>query len=260
MENGHGWPFVGVRLSQNLVRWPQFCCFCHRKTDTGYDLCRYCRPHLPAITQISGPNGPSSVCLSCGFQWPDSTERQVCAACANNQTHFRRLVCPFRYHFPIDGMIGRLKYGGKLSMGRLLGCLLADEVRKAMVCRHYPDVLMPVPLNATRFRSRGFNHAAEIAHWCGKSLNIDVLQSAAGRRLDTGSLAGLSRAERSLQIRGAFWADPALSGLSVAIIDDVLTTGATSGELATELLDFGVHSVQLWVVARTAVSARSGTS
>ncbi len=157
-------------------------------------------------------------------------------------------------------MIGRLKYRQQLPFGRLLGSLLAEEVARVTTDNQYPDVLLPVPLSISRYRSRGFNQAGEIAHWCGKVLGIDVFPTAVGRQLDTVSLAGLDRSERSQQIRGAFWADPSLKGLSVAMVDDVLTTGATSGELATELIDYGVRDVQLWVVARTPATGKSGTS
>jgi len=164
-----------------------------------------------------------------------------------------RIVCPYRYDFPIDGLIHQLKYQEKLSLGRLLGALIAAEVEKRLKIDQYPDCLIPVPLNATRFRSRGFNHAAEIAAGCAQTLNIESKPDLVDRRFDTASLVGLSRAERGLRIRGAFWCDESLKGRSVAIVDDVLTTGATAGELATELLDNGVAQVQLWVVARTPV-------
>lgn len=260
MEKRHGCPRKLYWLSQFFAQRPRFCCFCHRKTDTGYDLCRYCHSFLPAIVQHSGPKSASSVCLGCGFLWPDALIRSNCINCVNYQSRLQRIICPFRYDFPIDGMIGRLKYQMHLPTGRILGNLLAEHVSRTLELEKYPDVLLPVPVNAARYRSRGFNQAAEIARWCGRSIGVRCLPAATGRRIDTGSLVGLSRAERGLRIRGAFWASEELQGLSVAIVDDVLTTGATAGELATELLDQGVGKVQLWTVARTPVSAISGSS
>ena len=144
-----------------------------------------------------------------------------------------------------------MKYQEKLSAGRLLGSLLAAEIKNRINIDQYPDCLLPVPLSPARYRARGFNHAAEIAHWCGRDLGIEFLPDGSLRRFDTESLVGLSRAERGLRIRGAFGCQESLSGRRVAIVDDVLTTGATAGELTTELLDNGVQEVQLWVLART---------
>ena len=260
MENGHGWPQIHARLGQFLACLPQFCCFCHRKTDTGYDLCRYCRIHLPAIVDKTGQKSASSVCLRCGFILPDSTYRQHCANCVNYQTRIEQVVCPFRYDFPIDGLIGRLKYRAHLATGRLLGNLLAEEIIGTLDSHDFPDCLVPVPLNNSRYRARGFNHAAEMAYWCGKAIGVESKPDSVGRRLDTGSLVGLTRAERGMRIRGAFWAHERLIGRRVAIVDDVLTTGATAGELATELIDQGVSSVQLWVIARTPMVGKLGSS
>jgi len=260
MEYGHGWPGIGMLWRQFLARLPQFCCFCHRKTDTGYDLCRYCLPHLPPVVAISTQKPPSSMCLRCGIVWNDAIPRATCAQCVNYRTGFDRVICPFRYDFPIDGLVQRLKYQNHLPSGRLLGALIAREVVSQLPAQDLPDVLLPVPMHASRYRQRGFNHAAEIASWCGHALAIPSHPRYIARRFDTGSLAGLSRAERALAIRGAFKVVEDLQGLSVAIVDDVLTTGATAGELATELLDNGVKAVQLWTVARTPAIGTAGAS
>ena len=251
MEIGHRWPHLRQLLSRFSVRLPRFCCFCHQKTNTAYDLCQFCRAHLPSISQCSDQKGPSTLCLRCGFNWCDNEYRQLCAHCVNHQTCIQCIICPYRYDFPIDGLIHRLKYQEKLYAGRLMGSLLAQEVRNRINIDQLPDCLLPVPLGEARYRARGFNHAAEIARWCGRELGIESLPDATLRRFDTESLVGLSRAERGLRIRGAFGCEESLSGRRVAIVDDVLTTGATAGELSTELLDSGVEDVQLWVLART---------
>jgi len=202
----------------------------------------------------------SSVCLQCGFVWSDARRRSECAHCVNYRTAFCRVISPYRYDFPIDGIIQRLKYQKNLPVGRLLGGLLANEVVSRLDRADYPDVLVPVPMPMARYRQRGYNHAAEIARWCGRELGIASWPQSVERRVDTGSLVGLSRAERALHIRGSFRATQDLLGLTVAIVDDVLTTGATAGELATELLDSGVKEVQLWVVARTPAIGTAGVS
>ena len=274
MNYGHGRPQLRTVWRRVLARLPQFCCFCHRKTDTGYDLCGFCHSHLHAIVAESTLKASSSVCLRCGFVWSDTVWRAECAYCVNYRTGFDRIICPYRYDFPIDGIIQRLKYQKHFPTGRLLGSLLAREVVNQLDSQDYPDVLLPVPLHAVRYRERGFNHAAEIGYWCGRAVGIDSWPDRIERRVNTSSLAGLTRAERALQIRGAFGVvEPhakrltghakrltSLQGLTVAIVDDVLTTGSTAGELATELLDNGVASAQLWVVARTPATGTAGGS
>lgn len=253
MKNGHGRPSLSNLFRQFSACMPRFCCFCHQKTGTDQDLCTFCQSHFPKIAENDTKNG-SALCLRCGFEWPSSLLRQECAHCAKYQTVIESIISPFRYGFPIDHLIGRLKYQQHLPSGQLLGTLLAQQVAVDARADLWPDCLLPVPLSLERYRDRGFNHAEEIARACGAQLGIPVLGNAVGRHFDTASLAGLSRTERSLHIRGAFWVCERLAGLRVAIVDDVLTTGATSGELATELIDSGVNEIQLWVVARTPVT------
>ncbi len=260
MKNGHGTPPVVEHWHRFLARLPQFCCFCHRKTQTGWDICEYCESHLPQISVESGLKSPSTLCLSCGFAWPDTISRQQCSFCVKTLAQIEQIICPYRYDFPIDKLIHRLKYHQHLPTGRLLGSLLANHVQNSLALADYPDCVVPVPLNQTRFRQRGFNQAAEIAQWCAADLGIDALPSAAQRRFDSTSLVGLSRAERGLGIIGVFQASEVLKGARVAIVDDVMTTGATAGEFARELLDTGAVSVQLWVVARTPVTGTEGGS
>jgi len=251
MKNGQGWPGFTVLKQQISALWPSFCCFCHRKTTTGIDLCGFCQSQIPGLTVL---NPRSTVCLRCGQLWYLETELSSCVLCANNRTPFERIVSPFRFDFPVDYLIRRLKYKNHLPTGRLLGQLLAGEVRKQTPSdQKLPDIVLPVPLSLVRYRHRGFNQSDEIARWCARHLRIPVELSACGRHMDTGSLAGLSKAERALNIRGAFWAESSVVNQRIAVVDDVLTTGATAGEFATELLDMGAAAVELWVVARTPI-------
>jgi len=251
MKNGQGWPRVRLLSRQFNAYVPRFCCFCHRKTDTGRDLCKFCDEHLPSLGPLLGPVSGPSLCLRCGMEGAYQESVQSCAFCVNHRSAIGTIAGAYRYDFPIDYLIGRLKYGQHLPTGRLLGSLLARAVCQQIDPDQLPDVLVPVPLSLDRHRDRGFNHATEIAKGCALELGLECAPGVVGRHFDTASLAGLSRSERAMQIRGAFWVDDCLCGKRVAIIDDVLTTGATSGELSTELQDSGIEDMQLWVVART---------
>lgn len=257
MKKGHGWPGLRLQLQQ-FRRWrPLFCCFCNQKTDTGLNICQYCLPHLPGITRKIGDLPRNSLCLRCGSEWLSDEVLQKCAECVNWASPISAIVSGFRYESPIDHLVTRLKYGHHLPAGRLLGELLAREVRQSLPHEQSPDVVVPVPLSQDRLRSRGFNQSAEIGKWSTNWLDLHFDPRLVGRRTETLSLAGLSRAERALQIRGAFWADSSVAGARIAIVDDVLTTGATAGELATELYDAGAEDVQLWTAARTPLGQHS---
>jgi len=151
-----------------------------------------------------------------------------------------------------------MKYHDQQALARVLGGLLAIEVMRGLQSRiELPDIIVPVPMHQSRLTERGFNQAADIARWCARDLKLPSKAGWAQRVMNTGSLAGLSRAERQARIRGAFNVHAAVADQHIAIVDDVLTTGATTGELTRELLDSGAASVQLWVLARTEAPAKA---
>lgn len=240
---------------QYTARYPHYCCFCHQKSDTSYDLCRFCQSQLPTILTDDGSNQGTSVCLYCGIALQQAGNTGKCVQCAKIRSPWSKIICPYRYEFPVDKLIQRLKYHHHLPTGRLLGSLLAHE-KNQIQFENQPDLLVPVPAEHKRYRQRGFNQAGEIAKWCGRASSVQVVSRGVGRHTGSVSLVGLSRAERELAIRGSFFVDERVYGQRVAIVDDVLTTGATAGELATELLDTGAADVQLWVVARTLAGDR----
>jgi len=220
--------------------WPSACVVCHRAGAPGIDLCDACLECFPPLVDADG-----AVCARCGEPGPASP----CRPCAARLSPFARLVVPWRFAFPLDGIIRLMKYRERRVYARVLGTALAREARRdpAVVL---PDLLIAVPSRAAR-REAGFDHAAALARWCARELDVPDASAFATRTVDTGSLAGLSRAARQDRIRGAFRVDGRVAGRHVAIVDDVLTTGATAGELARELYDTGAASVELWVLART---------
>ncbi len=237
--------------------WPSVCTICAHSGYKQLDLCPSCQSQLPYLNVDSAPgsiaNRFMTLCLACGQPLPAGYS--CCQYCVNKSSRYAQLVVPFRYAFPVDKMIGRLKYGGKLELGRLLGELLAEEVLRQAVDR--PCALIPMPMHPDRYRKRGYNQSEEIARWCGHRLGLPMQGQWVQRLADTPPLAGLGRGARELEIRGAFIADNAVRDQHVAIIDDVLTTGASSAELARELYDTGAKQVSLWAVARTAMSAHN---
>ena len=231
-----------ARLGGRL--WPAVCVVCRRTGESGLDLCPACRACLPGLVTAEG-----TLCPHCGEASGDPLSEGVCARCAARPSPFARLVVPWRYAFPLDRLIRRMKYHDARVLARVFGTLLAREGYPPEGVP-MPELLLGVPSRAER-RAEGFDHAAALARWCARELGVFDASALAVRIVDTGPFAGLSRAARQDRIRGAFRVDERLAGRHVAIVDDVLTSGATAGELARELYDTGVASVELWVLART---------
>ena len=159
---------------------------------------------------------------------------------------FDEAIARFEYRFPLDRLVQRFKYGGDLAIGRWLAERLAERVRDAA----RPDLLAVPPLAAARLRERGFNQALEIARTVGRRLRVPVDPRAIERRRDTPPQASLDRRARAANLRGAFACGVDVRGRHVAIVDDVLTTGATADAIARVLKAAGAERVSAWAVAR----------
>jgi ComF family protein len=199
--------------------------------------------------QAEGDLGPIDLCAQCCFELPWSSETAIGASS----------LSALAYRDPVDQALKSLKYRGDRCAARLFGGLLAAAVREA----ERPDVLIPVPLHPERLCSRGFNQSSLIATSVGDWLHRPVRLHWVSRTRATPSQTGLHAAERRRNVEDAFIVAPDLeqeldaSGVRrVALIDDVVTTGATLDAVRNALLGAGVTDVQRWAVAR-AMPAKS---
>jgi ComF family protein len=147
----------------------------------------------------------------------------------------------------VDHLLKRLKFSGELALGSLLGELLAEQM--ALRTDPLPQQLIPVPLHPARLRERGFNQATELARAIGKHLEIPPAWRLCRRQRNTQPQSLLSNTARRLNLRNAFSVSGTPSA-HVAIVDDVMTTGHTSNELARALKQAGAEKVEVWVIAR----------
>lgn len=177
----------------------------------------------------------------------------VCGACLKAPPAFDRAHAALAYDHPWDGLIARFKFRDALDLaGALAGRLLAALPAPGPGA---PGLVLPVPLAASRLRERGYNQAWELARRVAwrRRLAADALLLV--RRRETPHQTDLPPAARAANVRGAFGVDPRrahlLAGRRVALVDDVMTTGATLDEAARALLRAGAASVEAWVVART---------
>jgi len=195
-------------------------------------LCAACDADLP---RLALPR-----CPRCALESPRG---EVCGRCLSETPHYDATVAVLSYEFPADALVHALKFRGELALAGLLGGMLAQRISS-----HEIDCVIPVPLSAERLRTRGYNHAAEIARHL-RTAKLDLALCVRSR--DTPPQMDLPYDERRRNVRGAFRCTRALAGESVAVVDDVMTTGATLDEIASVLKTAGATRVVNWVVART---------
>jgi ComF family protein len=166
-----------------------------------------------------------------------------------------RCFAPFAYGFPADHLVQLLKYRGQLAVGRVLGSLLARSICDRGLHLDV-DRVVPVPLHVARHADRGFNQSAEIARRAAQDLRCRYDERLIRRVHATRPQVGLRLGERRTNLRGAFRASGNLRGQRVAVVDDVLTTGATAGAVAAALVEAGAASVDVWCIARAIAPER----
>ena len=224
--------------------FPGRCALCGRATQRLIDLCGGCEIKLPR---------PLSPCQRCAS--PEvSAPAQDCGFCLGRDWPFVRCTAPFIYRPPVDRLVAGFKYRAALADGRSLSLLLAERLRQDYRNAPWPELLVPVPLHTGRLRQRGFNQALEIARVLCAEIGVPVDVHSCRRRRDTGRQVGRSVAQRRHALRAAFTLQlsPQTRGCRrVALIDDVLTSGATAMELG-RVWRRAVPGVELhlWCLAR----------
>jgi len=195
------------------------------------------------------------MCLLCDL--PAGPVPNLCADCVRalprGAPGSRHKIVAFDYSAPVSTLIHWMKFEANLAAALSLGVLLAEAVTRARreTGAGLPDAIMPVPLHRSRLRSRGFNQALELARPVSRRFQRPLLTRACVRNRATQPQSGLdSPADRHRNVAGAFSVCRPLPGIRrVAIVDDVLTTGATAGELARTLRAAGVEQVVIWACA-----------
>jgi ComF family protein len=217
---------------------PTACLLCGADGQGPLNLCQGCCASLPWTEQA---------CARCAAALPESLR---CPHCQQHPPSFAKTYAPFWYRPPVSDLILQLKFQGKLSTAATLGLLLSQRLRNRIDI--YPDALLPVPLHRNRLRDRGYNQALEIARIVSEQLRIPLLLSGVERVRVTAPQSALkSHLERQRNVRGAFRLQRSFAKTAyLAIVDDVMTSGATVQALATALKQQGVARVDVWICAR----------
>jgi ComF family protein len=229
---------IGSKLRQLLPAQP--CLLCGGMSRDGL-CCAACNAELPRHTQ---PH-----CPSCALPSPHG---EICGRCLKHPPHFDRTLAAFSYSFPINQLIKALKFHEQLILVNFLADELALHIGLIPAIQQ-PDFILALPLHPLRLRKRGFNQSQLLAQRLAKKCQLRLITEDCQRIRDTAPQSSLPWKERDKNMRHAFSLAPQLDvkGRHIAIVDDVMTTGASVGELAATLKQAGAAQISVWVVART---------
>jgi len=236
MRRSIRWAMLGEAAGK-LAQWifGGTCLLC-RGAAAKEMLCAACDTDLPRLDE--------PLCPRCALPSPQGAE---CGRCLARPPHFDATIAALAYRFPADVLVRALKFRGELALAALFARLLARRIGPGRPA----SCLVPVPVSAERLRARGFNQALEIARHVARATGTRLAPELCERARHTPPQTDLPWEERGSNVRGAFRAPRALDGATIAVLDDVMTTGATLDEVAATLKRAGASYVVNWVAART---------
>ncbi len=220
---------------------PLRCVFCGVRLYPGdHRICRGCLGDLPWV---------QFACEQCAapveFELPAGVH---CAACQARRSLLHMTVAPLRYEFPVDAGLKALKFGRRLHYAPAFAELLVSPFARILPG---VDALLPVPLHWRRQAYRGFNQAMELCMPLSRCLGLEIMTGVSRVRA-TAFQSGLSASERRRNLRSAFVVKTPCRYRHVLVVDDVVTTGETTRQLAAALIEGGAERVSVLAVARAA--------
>ena len=234
-ETGRG----GYKTRMGFADWwlPRVCRLCRREMYRDIDLC------APCESSLAWNRNP---CPRCGLPQPAAVNG-YCPRCSDHPPPFEATVTPLLYEGPVRGWVHAAKSARGLGQAKLLSGLLARGIESSGA--PIPDALIPVPLTTARLFRRGHNQACLLAAPLARRFSIPIRRGGLARADGGKPQRGQSRSARARSVAGAFQATRPAAG-HLAIVDDVMTTGATVVQLASTLLDAGADRVDVWAAAR----------
>ena len=200
---------------------------------------------LPCLNELPHNHRP---CRRCAIPLPP-TRTRLCQRCQSDSPPQDLCLAPWLYRYPVNHMIAGFKYNNARQYGRALSQAWLGETEGLI--QRLPDALIPCPSSPERLRERGFNQSAEIAQALSRTLNIPLRPDLLSRCKGSPAQASLDRAERLKNLTDTFQVKDTPMPDHVALIDDVITTGATMHAMAHSLRQNGARRIDVWALART---------
>ena len=229
----------------NLI-YPAVCQVCREERATADE--GYVGPKCRAKIRYVVP----PFCERCGLPYSgEITGPFECANCLDVKLHFRSARSAVVADTMMLDIVGRYKYQPARWFEPFLAGLLIAEAKPALTAEHW-DFIVPVPLHPIKRREREFNQAERMAERLAQATNIPVNARLVRRVKATTTQTRLSREERAANVSNAFafCGEQELSGERVVLVDDVMTTGATTNACAAALRKGGAGEICVWTVAR----------
>ena len=236
-----------LNLKREVYIWlknNQTCLVCDEATQSIDCVCNACETELPWLMDA---------CEVCALPLP--MDGLICGQCHTQPPAFKQVIAPWTFSFPVDTLISRFKHQARWPLGHMLGRLLGVYLQHRFDTTELtrPDCLLPVPMARKRLRERGFNQALMLARWLNHALDIPFNEHALLRPHETVAQQDLDAKTRKRNLLNAFALAPGIqvAGQHLALVDDVLTTGATAHSLARLLINAGARQVDVYCLART---------
>ena len=239
---------IGTLVDKRLINerlskaQDSICYLCSGVVGSNALICSSCKSSLPVL---------KNTCPVCALP---TTTGSLCANCIQDKKPLiYRTVCPYQYAYPVNKLIHDLKFHSRLEIVDIFARSLADKINTDKI--NLPGCLIPAPLHGSRVRQRGYNQSSLIAHNLSEKLDLPVINNALFRSRKTVTQSGLTARLRKRNVKDAFAINrEVLSAFDhVAIVDDVVTTGATVREMARMINYAGVKHIDVWVCARTVI-------
>lgn len=209
-------------------------------------LCRRCQQDLPYFQRV---------CEQCGRELATTPESSLsrCGSCLSRPPLFDRVISAYVYASPVKQLVTQFKYQRQLAIGVILADSILARIQETGTSVNQPvEAILPVPLHPSRLRQRGFNQALELARPIASKLDLPLLISSVHRHRNTPEQSSLTGKERRQNLKNAFSMEKQIPYKSLAIVDDVMTTGSTVEELCRLLKKNGVEYIEVWCAARAA--------
>ncbi|MFT5692585.1 MAG: ComF family protein [Oceanicoccus sp.] len=234
----------GISPLRLLARrlFPGQCILCYSASQLTLDMCKSCELSLPIL---------GACCESCALPISDISAR-YCGGCLQSPPPYSRTEACWVYDVPVAQLIAAYKYRHKLSYGHTLSIIAARKFASTYEQIAKPTLIAAVPLHWYRHLRRGFNQSDLLAKYFSKYFQIPLFTNIK-RVKATETQLSLSAKERQTNLKNAFLISRPeyVTGQVVAVIDDVMTTGATARAVSETFLKAGAREVHIWVLART---------